>query len=694
MSRNNDDGAVHAPTPLYIVAAPLGSAGEEFQPLFLEDAPPGGTFDDALRPALRGIWYALHLPKTRFETLDLSLGAIQAGPVGTPHPHTIALIPDTLLQKLDLMRVLASAYDPTLIIADAAAMPAAAAASATIGATLSPITFGATNQVLLDDHWRELTEAWSVDWPERAHVDPTPLTWTWPIPADGSLLPLLRLRRLMGSVDPVAPSWSEPAGSARDLWQQRRHLNALAQLEQELPDDPSDADVALALPAALHLQTPLTRPRLTVSISGTASRYLRFATTTEGVSEVAFRDDYPDVRALLVAHSATSDDSMGILLEDVLDPKVFHALAALEQAWADQAKPSALLRVQQRLDDAAESLWTDNLTTAIRFASSMEVFSNFPIGLLTLPGDSAPLSAMLPINYHTVNPLTRALQSELGPHASHNFASGFTVLIAECIPDSDRVGRASRSAWNLVAQEAKEWPVGVQVHLQETLTKGALRSAIDSVRPNVLVLSAHGFHDAASNVAGVVIGDEHSMGEDLGPMPPLVILSACHTSPRGGGVVNVGDLLLAAGATAVLTTLVPVDVWHNSQLVSRLLRYMSLAVGDEASEPATDVSEVWHRVQTSNVVIDLTYTNPRLLDWSHRRVNGRSPIERFMTGDYGVPLRSSVLYADAEARLLVIAGLQGDVERVRNWLRNPGYRRESLMYTMVGRPSLLRLRAT
>jgi len=265
-----------------------------------------------------------------------------------------------------------------------------------------------------------------------------------------------------------------------------------------------------------------------------------------------------------------------------------------------------------------------------------------------------------------------------------SFSNGIKVLVAECIPVSDHVGRLSRAGWGQISEEMSATSAEVNVTILETPTKADIRASVAEVKPDVLVLSAHGFFEPESNVAGVVIGDEHSLGDDLGPMPPLVILSACHTSPRGGGVVNIGDLLLRAGADAVLSTLVPVNVHHNAQLVSRFFRYLALAVGNSATDPNMSVLDVWHEVQSLNVIIDLTNGNTNLARWAFTRSNGKSPVEQFMTGDHG--LRRAHLYSGAEARLIKIASRTGDEERVRNWLRSPGYVPESLMYTMLGRP--------
>lgn len=682
----SDAGPVSFRSLLFVVAAPLGDDLGYDQPAFIVDELPSGTFDERIAPALVGVWYAMHLPKNRFEVLDLTLDGVQAAANGVPRSHHILLIPRGLLLQPDLVRALVAPFEPVLLIVSAEDEAVAESVSAQVGFTLPPARLDELNQRTLQSHWQALSASWAEEWPTPVRVDTTVPRWSWPIPPDGSLLSLVRLRRLMGApIDPL-PEHRDSLSSAMELRRARVYLDALVQLEDE---GVSPDGVERALPGAMREAAVTQRPRLALSLSGTAPRYAKFSAGERGVETSTFNDKYPDVRTILVTHAATGDDSLGIVLEDVLSPKAFHVLSDLERHWTQTARPAAVRKLLTRLNAETTNLWSDELVMAIKSSSMIDAFTNFPIGLLTLPGDTAPLSSRLPVSYRSVNPLTRALQFELSPWQPHVFGEGLGVLVAECIPSSDAVGRLSRRGWEAVAHEMKSSGEKVKVTLAETLTKDALRAAIAKFRPDVLVLSAHGFSIPESNVAGVTIGTEPSLGDDLGDMPPLVILSACHTSPRGGGVVNVGDLLVRAGARAVLSTLVPVDVTHNSQTMSRFFRYLSKAMAGDTGREHTSVLEVWHETQLLNVVIDLTYGHSNLQNWAFARDGGPSPIEQFMSSDHGVPLRGPHVYEDAERRLLKVAARTGDAERVRSWLQSPGYLPESLMYTLIGDPQLL-----
>ena len=185
-----------------------------------------------------------------------------------------------------------------------------------------------------------------------------------------------------------------------------------------------------------------------------------------------------------------------------------------------------------------------------------------------------------------------------------------------------------------------------------------------------------------------------TLGIGLGPLPPLVILSACHVAPRGTGQVTIADLLLRENALAVLGTLVPVDVLHNAMLLTRLFVYMNLAAAGE--EEHTSVRELWHRVQTSNAIHDITSGTPRLLNWfmrTHKKA-GLSPHELFKNSPLVRDFRMRQVYDDSKTLLLKIADDLGDGDRVRAWLQSPGFVPETAFYSLIGNPESISFEAS
>ncbi|MGK5441802.1 CHAT domain-containing protein [Micromonospora sp. URMC 105] len=364
--------------------------------------------------------------------------------------------------------------------------------------------------------------------------------------------------------------------------------------------------------------------------------------------------------------------------------EAFIKLAQIERHFEGRQSGPTVWRMLDQLDEAAKAIWTESLLDVLSAASALTVFTNFPIGLLKMPGDTSPLTARLPIAYRPLLPLTRALQKELDHQGPVEWAKGIRVLIAECIPSDDPVGRASRKGWDF-ASEHLSAPTNTNIEVVETLSVSDLRAAINDKQPDLLVISAHGALNRQANVAGVVIGRDFCLGPELGPMPPLVILSACHVAPKGAGAVSISDLLLRQGAVAVLGTQVPVDVFHNATLMMRLFVYIS-EVLDGREEHGT-LLDVWHRVQTSNAVNDVLQGNRSLQSWaSSATPSGLPVLQEFMVNRSSGRLRRAHIYADTEGLLAEIAEDQGMRNRVLNWFRNPGYVPESLFYILAGRP--------
>ncbi|MFI5913385.1 CHAT domain-containing protein, partial [Dactylosporangium sp. NPDC051541] len=207
-----------------------------------------------------------------------------------------------------------------------------------------------------------------------------------------------------------------------------------------------------------------------------------------------------------------------------------------------------------------------------------------------------------------------------------------------------------------------------------------------------LVISAHGALVREQNLAGLRVGDEVLMGPGLGPLPPVVILSACHTAPRGAGTVSVTDLLLREGAIAVLGTQVPVDVRRNAMLMMRFFLYIAEVLAGR--EQHSTLLDVWHRVQTSNAINDVLDGGRLLREWGLNPAASGSPVlVEFMATRAAGQLRAGHIYADTERVLAEIADDQGIGGRVRNWFQRPGYVPESLFYAFAGRPDRIHLRS-
>ena len=254
------------------------------------------------------------------------------------------------------------------------------------------------------------------------------------------------------------------------------------------------------------------------------------------------------------------------------------------------------------------------------------------------------------------------------------------------------MGKASREGWRVAGESLRDASDRVTLDVSETLSLDALRGAITRRQPDVLIISAHGAVANRRNVAGIVVGHELVLGPGLGPLPPVVVLSACHVAPRGAGTVSVTDLLLREGAVAVLGTQVPVNVRRNAMLTGRFLIYLVEVLAGR--EPHLTLLDAWHRAQSSNAVNDVLSGSTSLSKWGMSAApSGLPVITEFMRVRATGRLRTGHVYADTEQVLAEIADDQGKGERIRNWFTNPGYVPESLFYVLAGRPERVFVRS-
>jgi hypothetical protein len=677
------------------------SSTNEYEPVVAGGEP--GTLphqlDRDVIPALPALWYFLHLPMTFWDLIDLS-GSALALLSRRRSEHAILLAP---IQAFDtkIIPPLPTSLWPSLVVAPDELLGDARSVSSELDCVLSPLPTSALSDDTLAQNWAELHRRLI---PTLPYVAGAPLLVrrldTGPL-----VLPIRRLaRQLSQSLDFLPATDEDPLSWVRAGLTQHAFVQAIASLEDRQASQ-AEADESLGQLVEQELQ--ITRLPIALGAPGVASPYERALRADAGmaasvrrfprfdaedifVTDFAGRaDDLVERSAIefLVAHSAAGD-GLGMVVES-LPPGLFSALATLEHHWRSGPVPRKVWRLLSELDRLAAPIWNESVTEAVARASRLTVLSNFPLGILRFPGDTAPLACRVPIAYHPLSPLTRALQIELQPRVA-DLSRGFHVLVAECIPPEDPVGQLSRIGWD----------VGQQIFESEaahnsTLTRVNVRSVsqlsaeIRNAAADVLVLSAHGF--AVGGVAGVVIGDERCLGPEFGEVPPVLVLSACHVAPRGRGEVTVTDLLLRQGALAVLGTHVPVDVRHNAMLTVRLFVYMTESVaGVEDHETLLDA---WRRTQSTHAVIDILHGNRQFAEWGGSMTPSGLPVlTEFMTARSQDRLRVTHVYDDSEEVLLEIADQMGDGERVRQWLKTPGYLPESAFYELIGCPERVVLR--
>ncbi|BBC30750.1 hypothetical protein SGFS_020440 [Streptomyces graminofaciens] len=648
--------------------------------------------------ALPGLWYCLHLPASLWDLVDVDawkLKALQSLRLD----HNILLLPIDMFDE-DLLGQHLQHHHPVVTVCPDELLDEARQRASVLGFVLPTTPYSQLSDGTLAAHWHSIHDHFIPDLPAPTgdvsltrRLDLAPLT-----------LPHRRLARQMGwpTAELTVQDTSVSAAFAQALHGKTR-LAAIARLEQE---GASYSDAGRRYPQTVREEAARLRVPVALGLPGPAPAYARNAYDGElwrrtGPQPAVNPDDTWSVtlherpdhmveRAAIefaVTHQAVASGGLGLMLPTV-PPDAFVILAELERHFLTPHSSAAVRRLLARLNDAAQALWSKELTAAIQRASHLTVFSGFPLGLLTMPGDSAPLCARLPVAYRPLEPLTRMVQQQVSAAPAISLNHTIKVLVAECIPLSDPVGRISREGWNVARDTTAPKAATLTIIQAETLTLEALQQSVAEHRPDILVISAHG--TMVGNMAALVIGDESHLDLGLDRVPPVVMLSACHVAPRGSGAVAITDLLLREGALAVLGTQVPVEVTRNALLMCRFLVYLA----EEITKPGqfTTILDLWHHVQTSNAVNDILDGSPNLKAWATRTtINGQPVIVEFMSSRASGQIRRPHVYEDTERVLGEIADEQGLGDRVRNWFRRPGYVPESLFYVFAGRPDCIYL---
>lgn len=340
----------------------------------------------------------------------------------------------------------------------------------------------------------------------------------------------------------------------------------------------------------------------------------------------------------------------------------------------------------QRVGKTLGEMLTPEQQAGFEASRTITAFTDFPWGLAILPGDTAPVSMRVPIAYRPLTPLTRALQFEFSPLPTIYLAGGFSVLIAECIEDSDHIRAQSECGWRKQMPLLTEQGAGkVRCRFEIVGCLADLHHLLDEDSYDVLVLSAHGISDG--RISGLRIGKDNVF--DLGhALPPIVVFSACEVWPRGRGVISIADLALRWGAMTILGTLVPINVDHNAFVIMRIFLYIVESL--HRREPHLTFADAITRALATNAVIDVLHGSPRMKRWGFTTgPNGEPPpLTEFMDKRANGQLRASHVYEDTERVLCDIAeghGL-GYARYVRNFFINKSYIPESLYYVMIGCP--------
>lgn len=112
------------------------------------------------------------------------------------------------------------------------------------------------------------------------------------------------------------------------------------------------------------------------------------------------------------------------------------------------------------------------------------------------------------------------------------------------------------------------------------LTIADFEKVLTNIKPELLIIDAHGDVDEKTHQSFLWLGDEKLTGDIVvakGLSSRLVFLSACNTFTTCNTISTIANAFFQAGASSVTTSYMPVNIAEATWLYTRLLRLLSAA---------------------------------------------------------------------------------------------------------------------
>lgn len=654
---------LNGPILLYSDTRDLGSDRSETMHLF----------DDDLDGTLDAVEYLIHLPRNMFDVHNMD-ELLMASSYDTP--HFITILPDTELSRLQFPSA------PTMfVLADDCDLETKAACELQ-KPLLGTFYSCQLNQDLLKTLWMELWQTCKTD---ASSIVPDIGVQHILRGERLKALPALFFSRQFQQTDGFLMRIYNSTDVEKDCikaqWNYTARLQALASMRAQGVAVWSEAAGRLY---EQELKKAAARSGVSVVITfpGVARRQKK-----HGLSAGALSEKEKRILRIIGVHRAIARG--GVLIElPCAEDALFRQYGELENRCMTNTNNKYVWRALNNLGKQLGRYFSHDQLGVLRAAKDITVFSDFPIGLAVLEGDEMPLQCCKSISYRPLTPLTRRFQYELLRCNQKYLGRSCKIAMAECVPDDEQnkhIYPLSREVYHTLLRQQKDYP-GLSVVHKEIDSVASMKIFIEeNPDADILYISAHGSYDRARNMAGIIIGDEVWMASEDLFVPPIVILSACHASPRGIGSVTIADMFLRNGALAVLGSFVPIDVKRNLILMTRLFAY--IAEAQNKHDQYRTLADAWSGIVATNTLHELMAASSSFQDWMcDKNSQGTVRAVDFQLRRCVGRLRRTHMYSDTVQivkEMLAEEGMQG---RFGDILDQKDYFPESFFYQLLGSP--------
>lgn len=630
-------------------------------------------FDELLIPILPAIDYCLHMPRIEFDTYDTDTEVLDKA---YDVPHEIIIMPEIGLFPFHFP------FQPTLIIYADDCSERAKNEAKKLDAILGTVSVLDLSKELLIKQWNALFESRNLKNSEKL----TDIDKQYLLEDEKQLLlPVLFTARQYGKADYVYNALFNSVHIFRTcadlIWNQLVHHNALMSCKGF--DGDNDIAFRRMFSEGMKRAEKNTRINVVITMPGVSHQQIKYGGLTTHLP-----DEEKKVIRQLGVHRAIAKEALLVELP-VAGKELFEKLNELEINCKQGTNNKYVNKTLRDIGKILEKKFTQEQLWAVNWAKHITIFSDFPIGLAIIGDADTSLQCYKEISYRPLSPLTRCLQTEMVKHQQLYYGKQCKIAFAECVLN-DEQNRFVRSCSDSIVHSLKKISTEnekLQVLYCETLTIKDLKKFIsDNMDADILHISAHGYYDRRSNMAGLMVGNEFWMADENDyRIPPVVILSACHVSPRGSGTVNVADLFIRAGAEAVLGTFIPISAKRNMILINRLYTYIAEAL--KGSMQYKTLSDAWSGVVATNAIHEMAETSRDFFKWIWgMNAKGKLRMVDFTMERSVGRLHGRTMYADTISivkEMLYEEGLEGKYDDVLN---QENYFPESFFYQWVGFP--------
>lgn len=633
-------------------------------------------FDKDLESVLPALEYIMHLPRLSLDLINLDEGTID---VAYDESHEIILVPDSVFIKLKQTEI---SVNPALIIYTADCDSNVKVISETFNPVLGIYEINDLNETLLKKQWNELynyTQNKDYDVVSDINIH------YWLKNEYLKALPLMFLARQYGNTKEVL----HEVFNAIDVeekcvelqYRQIAHQSTLMNLHESGFHDLESA--SLRYEEKFLEEMKVASFNVVITFPGISKNQMRYG----GLTSILPESEKKVIRIMGI-HRAIAKN--GILIElGTADQKIFKMLNELELRCKEGTNNNYIWKTLSDFGKMLGTYFRDYQLAMLLRAKHITVFSDLPIGLAIIQEAEVPIQCYKSISYRPLTPLTRNLEIEMIKCRQHYLGKKCKVAFAECILPNEE-NRYVRPMSEIVIQALENMVQTYSDFIFEcdnTYNVQDLKKFINkNIDADILYISAHGHYNPQRNMAGLMIGEEFWMADDnYLRVPPIVILSACHVSPRGSGAVSVADMFIRSGAITVLGTFIPVNAKRNTILMTRLFTY--ILEGQTGSKQYKTLADAWRGVVSSNAIHELLQSSKKFEKWMYgENPDGNTRMVDFQLKRCVGKLHSATIYSDTIKIVKEMLKEENMEGKFNDILNENNYFPESIFYQFIGYP--------